>query len=199
MKLKKILLTVLAVSMLLSSLGGFAAEEAAGVLTEIVKNPGFELVTDGKPDETAMGNGTFGTNFFLEEARPYNGKYAMRVVSKDNSGTYLSFGTANIVGGQDTTFTFYVKQTRGTSTAVRVQTEFYSTPTVSGASYMAGETVTLSGLREGKWTKQTVTLHIPEEAKRAHAMIRLYGDAEITVDDVNWIALCTPEVETDAP
>lgn len=39
MKLKKILLTVLAVSMLLSSLGGFAAEETAGVLTEIVKTP----------------------------------------------------------------------------------------------------------------------------------------------------------------
>lgn len=199
MKLKKILLTVLAVSMLLSSLGGFAAEETGAELTEIVKNPGFESVTDGKPDDTGMGNGTFGTNFFLEEARPYNGKYAFRIVSKDNTGTYYSVGSTNIVGGQDTTFTFYAKQTRGTSTAVRVQTEFYSTTAVSGASYIKGESITLSGLREGKWTKQTVTLHIPEEAKRAHAMIRLYGEAEVTLDDVSWTALCTPEVETDAP
>ncbi len=198
MKLKKILLTVLAVSMLFTSLGGLAAEEV-GELTEIIKNPGFESVTDGKPDDTGMANGTFGTNFFLEEARPYNGKYAVRVVSEQNSGPYLSFGTTSIIGGQDTPFTFFIKKTRGSSTAVRVETEFYSTTTVSAASYIVGEGFTLSDLREGKWTKQTVTLHIPEEAKRAHVMIRTFGNTEITVDDVSWPALCTEEIAVDTP
>ncbi len=193
MKLQKSLLLLLSLVLMMSTLGGLAAE-SEGVLTELVTNPGFEAVTNGQPDDTGVGNGTWGENFFLEEARPMDGKYSLGMKGNGNN-ILVSWGSTALLDNTDTTFTFYVKRISAASDAIRVTTEFYSEEKVSATAYMSGtnQTEYITNLRDGRWMKQTVVLHIPEGAKRAHAMIRLYGEGEIYIDNVSWTGLCDPE------
>lgn len=188
--MKKITALLLILVLTFSFCGVFAAEEAA---KEIVRNGGFEtLAEDGSPAEWPLSNGTLGTDFFVEKARPASGTCALKLASDKTS---IYFGQDYVLkGGTELTVTFLVNVVSVGQDCLKVESTFCSTENYDPATLLssASESFAISGFMHGRYVKKMVTFRVPEEAKYSSFRIRMFGEGEIYFDDISVIGEALP-------
>lgn len=154
---------------------------ASGLSTEaknLVKNPGFETVTNDKPSDWIVagfaegGKGTLG----VSTDKPHGGKYCAVIKGNAEWGTYVSNKIA-VKKGQTFELKGYVRVAKGTGT---IKFDYFKGNEFIGMT--AGENTESTA-----WTEITVTSELsnfPEATHITCTMVGSGGEYEVYCDDI---------------
>lgn len=179
---KKISTLFLVLSLLLPQ---FAAAED---YPELLKNTGFETVTDGILDNWGGLQRDWGENssVSVSSEKKNSGNNALKIVNGDDASPWANQQISGLISGATYTLSFWLYAELGKSAerGAGAKLEFYKGASASSGG-VGSKSILYYGSTNGRWTYVSQQFVLPQEATMVKLYLRLYSDGYAYFDDVS--------------